>query len=777
MSLKALALFKNGPLMDVACIQGFLDQGNPLARAQAFQYFEQLKESQDGWKMSINLLTGPNKQQEQVKFFCFQVIFHYVKTKYSFADSEQQQHIREFVKHWIQSQSSCSEPDTALIQNKAAQVVCQVFLSDYPSKWPGFFDDLLSALGLGVTATAIYLRIVLAINAEIGDREIPRSQKELDSFTFIKDTIRETCVTKLVDSWHHILVTYQTIKHDVVCLCLDVIGSYIAWIDIGLIANDRFVQVFVTFLSVPTLRESTCDCISQIISKGMDPVAKVKLVESYAAVIKQAGVLNFTGSGDDEDFMVKLSTLVNTMGTAILTSWTKLQKAKDTNGMTIAANAIHDKTELLLKFLSNDDDEVSLAVVEFAREYLQFLKNKASAGAYNGPDSSIVEAILYIVINKYKYDPSTDFSCQDQEDAFFQDYRKSLKILFDNLTMLDLELVFSRTQSMITDTLSRWQSLSYSDVEVGITFLYLLGEAVPNCQGNPISANSDKKAEMHEMLQLLATSGVSRQGHVAVVLLFFETVVRFEKFFAQEPRHIPEILAAFLDDRGLRNKDPHVRSRASYLFYRFIKCLKTLMSSYTEGILTKLQDLLVLSTPLNGVLSSILSPDDQLYIYETAAILIISGNYDSETKLNLLQRLLLPVAETFKTLLEKLPVTSEEQQRREIAKCMNHAIAVTSRTSKAFSNQQTMKVNGCMDVYLQALQIFLGALNLPYEQSVLQSAVRQYLHRMVVCLESEVLPYFPMAAEQLLKSSDIRSIQEFIPLINQLISKFKVSLL
>lgn len=30
--------------------------------------------------------------------------------------------------------------------------------------------------------------------------------KELDSFTLIKDTMRETCIPKLVDTWHHILV-------------------------------------------------------------------------------------------------------------------------------------------------------------------------------------------------------------------------------------------------------------------------------------------------------------------------------------------------------------------------------------------------------------------------------------------------------------------------------------------------------------------------------------------------------------------------------------------
>lgn len=59
--------------------------------------------------------------------------------------------------------------------------------------------------------------------------------------------------------------------------------------------------------------------------------------------------------------------------------------------MSIAANAVNMKTDLLLKFLSNDDDEVSQAVIEFAREYLQFLKNKVTAGAYGVQDSKNVE--------------------------------------------------------------------------------------------------------------------------------------------------------------------------------------------------------------------------------------------------------------------------------------------------------------------------------------------------------------------------------------------------
>jgi hypothetical protein len=71
--------------------------------------------------------------------------------------------------------------------------------------------------------------------------------------------------------------------------------------------------------------------------------------------------------------------------------------------------------------------------------------------------------------------------------------------------------------------------------------------------------------------------------------------------------------------------------------------------------------------------------------------------------------------------------------------------------------------------------VLLFLFQIPTQSQILQSGVRQFLHRMVVCLEEELLPYIPQASEGLLKGSDIQSIQEYIPLIVQIIAKFKVS--
>lgn len=71
--------------------------------------------------------------------------------------------------------------------------------------------------------------------------------------------------------------------------------------------------------------------------------------------------------------------------------------------------------------------------------------------------------------------------------------------------------------------------------------------------------------------------------------------------------------------------------------------------------------------------------------------------------------------------------------------------------------------------YLPVLCVMLCYINL-------YTGVRQFLHRMVVCLDSDILQFIPMAMESLLKQADARELYDFIPFVNQLVQKFKVRL-
>lgn len=54
----------------------------------------------------------------------------------------------------------------------------------------------------------------------------------------------------------------------------------------------RFVNLLLSHMSVEELREEACDCLFEIVNKGMDPVNKTKLVESLSQVLRSAGFFN-----------------------------------------------------------------------------------------------------------------------------------------------------------------------------------------------------------------------------------------------------------------------------------------------------------------------------------------------------------------------------------------------------------------------------------------------------------------------------------------------------
>lgn len=199
------------------------------------------------------------------------------------------------------------------------------------------------------------------------------------------------------------------------------------------------------------------------------------------------------------------------------------------------------------------------------------------------------------------------------------------------------------------------------------------------------------------------------------------------------------------------------------------------MNPYIEDILNRIQDLLVLSPCENGF-QPLLSSDDQLFIYESAGVLIVNSEYSAERKQTLMRDLLTPLMEKFKVFLEKLLREQDEERQTVLADCLNHAVGFASRTSKAFSNKQTVKQCGCSEVYRDCLQTFLPALSCPLQKEVLRSGVRTFLHRMIICLEEEVLPFIPTASEHMLKDCEAKDLQEFIPLINQITAKFKTQI-
>ncbi|XP_018496397.1 exportin-T [Galendromus occidentalis] len=757
-------------------VRAFLSTGDADAHQRAIDYFEELKHSRNGWRQSLETVIGsPNLDGGSV-FFYLSVIEHHVKVHYASAGEDEQRLVRTFFEEWLARAGQ--RKSEVFVANKFAHIVSQIVLVDFPARWRTFFNDLLritTQLGWD-----LYLRILIAINQSIAEREVQRSAEEAARGTLIKDTMREICVPQLVDSWYNILVTTGC-PPSVTAQCLLTVGMYVSWIDLSLVCNSRFMQVLVNcFCRQNEVREATIDCITEIIHKGMEPAPKIQLVISILDVF-QPNLQTVTPSTADEDIdcVIKLSTMLNIMTSHVLNACTKLLPRKSNDLQEDQASIVrtgHEVIEqrlfpIIEKYLAHPDDDVSAAVTECIREYLQYIKQKPCGEVQR----DIVQRLLFIIVNKYKFDADYDFESNGGEEADFIQFRRTLKVLFDNITQLDRDLVSCFVRELLRTTLPNWKTLPFQDVEVAIAFLYLLGES-----------SAQHNVAISVMVADLVASEVSNHPHSSVRLQFFETCGRYDKVLTAQM--LPPVIAAFLDGRGLRAAEPSVRSRCSYLFAKIIKTSKSKLENYIEEILCRLHDLLLLPQLQQVNEGSRLSTDDQLYLYEATSILVISSQFPAEKKESLLRQLLTPVIQSYSMYTTQLNIQPEPLRNR-MAELMSHAIHLTSRTSKAFSNTQTMRACNCVQIYTDAIAIFDKALSLSKCEdstvTLIYSALRQFLHRMVVCLDSEdMLPLLPHPLAALLGihvpiSLDFnladrsRPLQETIPLVTQILAKFK----
>lgn len=212
--------------------------------------------------------------------------------------------------------------------------------------------------------------------------------------------------------------------------------------------------------------------------------------------------------------------------------------------------------------------------------------------------------------------------------------------------------------------------------------------------------------------------------------------------------------------------DPKLRSRVSYLFSRFTKDLRTQLSQYVEKILQNIQDLLTFWNPLECSSTVDLLQkhehnrhlyDDQLFLYETVSLLVVNSSLEPKLKAQLMKNILTPVVSTFLAIIQKYCETgaADEKVRLVYATSLNMAMSVATRVSKGFSNVLKVKDCECTAIFLEILRIFIQAIiSINTHKSLVHAGVRQYMHRMIICIDNEMLEYIPVTIEQFLKVSN-----------------------
>lgn len=160
------------------------------------------------------------------------------------------------------------------------------------------------------------------------------------------------------------MVSCANTKPTYVNLTLNVVRLFISWIDINLVANEHYYTVLFSFLSNPEYLEAAGGCISELILKGMDPIPKMKLINSLD-LLRLVDV-----AGRDPDTAMCVSKIITDAAIELSFCCEKLVAAGNNEEGRVAARMIDGLFPVLLVFLGNDNDELSETTYGFFHPYL-----------------------------------------------------------------------------------------------------------------------------------------------------------------------------------------------------------------------------------------------------------------------------------------------------------------------------------------------------------------------------------------------------------------------
>ncbi|KAI9245963.1 armadillo-type protein [Sporodiniella umbellata] len=759
-------------------------QVDPNLKAQANAYCESIKSSPDGWQLCLELFMKEPKSLPEARFFALQVLENTLQNNFDSLDGNAVEYIRSNMmqylgREFVENVNASNEE--SFIRNKAAQSITLLFLHVYPTVWPDFFKDMIQLAkapsgGSHEKAADFFVRLCISIDEEIARMDIPRTREEVVRNTHIKDTMRLGDVQRLASFWFDLLQEFKTTHTTIAQLVLKNIGSYIAWMDISLVVNNQVMNVLYELLGDPNLRFPACECLADVISKGMLPLDKLNMIQMLN-IVDMLGRLDLS----EPEFVECVARLLNALGTELCKIYTEVSLSAE--GKAAAWSLIEHITPYLLKFLSNEYDDTSSAVFPFVNDMLYiFKKQKKQMQSFSQGQHEFMASLLNVVVLKLRYDDETEWGTDEdepEEEALFFEMRKNLRIFAEHIAAINEELYVGFIHSFVMDTINKYKAgneLDWRDVELCLYVLYCYGEALSKASMVFVDAN-DALSPLGSLVSHMLSSNISAYPHPSTAMQFFENIARYYPFFDHRPDQLPQALSAFVDSRGLHHPLKQIRTRCWYLFQRFVKSLKSRMGPYVENVLSSINDLLLIqaepvveTSTMDGMPMPAASTfDSQLYLFETVGLLISLEGTEMVKQTEYLKIVLVPLVEGIQASL------SQPSEDELFILQLHHYIMAIGSVAKGYQNptKPSDVASSWSLVFVQATEIILSALGAFSQMLLIRDAVRYAFARLITCLGSQVLPYLPNLITGLLTECEVTELVDFLPFIGLVAHKYK----
>lgn len=474
-------------------------------KSQAFDYLNRLRSDPSGWQVCLTLFTKTPQQPEVVRHVSLEIVNSAAQA--GLIDLASLGVVRDGLLAYLRQvygPDGTATPDAPYIQNKIAQTVTFLFSALYASGWETCFDDLLGLTYKSSTSTArdnplgivFYLRVVNSIHEEIGDVLVSRSRGEQDKANTLKDLIRARDMQKIANSWQEILSEWRAGDDVVVELCLKAVGSWVSWIDIGLVVNQTTLDLLFQQLGraekqdlregEQRVRDAAVDVFTEIIGKKMKPADKIEMIlflnlDSIVTQLSNSPPLR------ESRFTFKYDTdLAETVAKLVNITVMDIVRVLETDNGPVKEKAddlLQAFLPHILRFFSDEYDEVCSTVIPCVNDVLTYIRKLSKANpSFEERNKSILLPVLKSIVAKMRYDETSNWGDEDEQtdEAEFQELRKRLGVLQQIIASADEQLYIDAISEVVGTTFENLRAsggqLDWRDLDLALHEMFLFGD-------------------------------------------------------------------------------------------------------------------------------------------------------------------------------------------------------------------------------------------------------------------------------------------------------------
>ena len=586
-------------------------------------------------------------QRMEVQFYVLQALHALIQSGgYKGLDAGRKQALKQcLLRRGAFSTSSSSPPPPLFMRNKLAQVIVAIAAEEYPAEWPGFFADVLHSLTENPGSVDCFSRILISIHEDIISLEVPRSAAGAKASMTFKDAMRDNALEQVAASWYQMLEMFKASDPDLVALLLNGVERYVNWIDISLVANERFMPILFEVLNSDhsthgVAQVAAVGVLAEIVGKKMEAGVKLSLIQGLGLVPLAArwaetglpGMMSGVPSEvEDHDLAVASAKLLVNTANEILDAWKKVENSVislQTVGVNLDDEVVMEATAscqvatlmmeqlfpAVVRALRIPDDDISVIVAPFMLSYVSRIKlvSKRANGELSPTVLAQLVSLLEAAAVCARFDSNSSLYpvehssleekvIAEEEEQSVSARRQDVFTLFRNTSKLVPAAAYELVMNMLQNSLIGRETLAnvtsaaggtggsategtanWQDAEIALSLFYQLGEGMTE---DVLKSNTHPLRELAAGIIQLDESVAT---HRLVALALLEACARYAKVTLFSPALLPSLASKFFGRVGLGHPASAVPPRAAYLLCRTVKTLRSSVSAISTDVLRAL---------------------------------------------------------------------------------------------------------------------------------------------------------------------------------------------